>query len=66
VTSYFLLSDSNSQAQAMKKLRDHSSAMFAAKCFLEKIIFENISSVISNFQSIDAICVENLLKENVH
>jgi hypothetical protein len=56
-----LLSDPNSQPQAMKKLRNHSSAMFVAKCFMEKQTLDNMLKYMPDLQLINEAFVENLL-----
>jgi hypothetical protein len=60
VTS-FLHSDSNSQQQATKKLRDHSIAMFVEKYSVSSKKFENMSEVMPKLQFMNATVVENLI-----
>ncbi len=61
---FFLLSDSNSQAQARKKLRKHSSTMFVAKCCLINQKFEDIFDVMSK-QFMNVTFVESAWNGNI-
>jgi hypothetical protein len=63
--SFFLLSDSHSQPRAKINLKDHSSATFAEKFFLEKLTFDHMFRCIARQNLLSVTFAEKKLSQRL-